>query len=414
VIGDIIVGVDIGSSKVTTVIAKSRKQYQMEVLGCGSAPTTGIKKGLIVDIESVAEAVKKSINMAERTANVRVAEVYLGITGLHVLTVSSHGAIQLGNTQKEITNEDVKKVLQDCKAFDIPLDKQVVDIIPHQYIVDGYDEIVDPIGMRGTILEVDADVVLGSTIAVNSMIKCVEKAGYEVGGMILETLATSNVVLTDEEKELGVILIDVGAGKTDISYYKGKRLQYYDSISVGSEHITNDIVIVLKVSYNEADKLKKQFSFAEKSLITHDQNVSIYSLSENKQVEVRVSEVVEIIEARVSEIFKMVAEKIKALELKENVSAGVVISGLGIYNVVGADKVASKTLDLPVRLFNPNLPGKLGFEYVTALGIVKYIGNMKAGKNDMEILNMINIGSEEPPKITGKGLLEKFIQFLKQ
>lgn len=410
--GDIIVGVDIGATKVCTVIARTKRQTQLEVLGYGISKCSGIKKGLIVDLENVSRAIKDSVSMAEKAANVKVTAVTIAISGFHTVLIPSKGKINFDGNMKEITVEDVTRVLKDAKNFEMPYDRQVVDVIPNQYIIDGYDEIVDPTGMMGAILEVDADVVLGSTIATQSLLKSVEKAGYQVSGIIVEALASGEVVLSDEEKKLGVLLLDVGGGKTDIAYFKEGRILYYDSIPIGSEYITNDIVIGLKVSYNEADRLKKQFPLSKKSLINNDQSITIYSIGENKQKSIRISDIIDIVEARISELFNILNDRITANGLKTQIEAGVVIVGQGIYHIAGSDNVASSTLGLPVRFVNPKLPGNLKLPYVTALGIVKYVAGMSLGERDVEILNKDRVVDETVK--APEGLFNKFIKFFKQ
>jgi len=410
---DVIVGVDIGSSKVSTVIAKANRTGQMEFMGSGLVPCTGIKKGLIVDLEAVSKSIKASISMAEKAANMRVSAVYLGLSGFHAMLVPSHGKISFEGNMKEITAEDVGRVLKDAKDFEIPYDKQVVDVIPHQYIIDGYDEIVDPTGMMGAVVEVDADVVIGSAIATQSLLKSVERAGYQVAGIVIEAIATSEITLSEEEKELGVLLVDIGGGKTDFAFFKDGRIKYYDSIPIGGEHITNDMVIGLKISYNEADRLKKQFPLARKSLINNDQSITIYSIGESRQKLIKISDVVEIIEARIDEIFSLLDEQLVASGVKDEIAAGVVLVGQGIYHVGGAGEVASEKLQLPTRLVGPKLPAGLKLSYVTALGIIKYVAGMSLGERDVEILNK-DKSNEEVVNTTEEGLITKFINFWKK
>ena len=410
---DVIVGVDIGSSKVSTVIAKANRNGQMEFMGSGLVPCTGIKKGLIVDLESVSKAIRASVSMAEKVANIRVGAVYIGLSGFHSLLVPSHGKISFEGNMKEITAEDVGRVLKDAKDFEIPYDKQFVDVIPHQYIIDGYDEIVDPAGMMGAIVEVDADVVIGSSIATQSLLKSVERAGYQVAGIIIEAIATGEVTLSEEEKELGVLLVDIGGGKTDYAFFKGGRIKYYDSIPIGGEHITNDLVIGLKVSYNEADRLKKQFPIAQKTLINNDQSITIYSIGESDQKLIKISDVVEIIEARIDEIFTILNDKLTEAGIKDEIAAGVVLVGQGIYHIVGAKEVAQQKLGLSTRLVNPKLPAGLKLSYVTSLGIIKYVAGMSLGERDVEILNKDRTNEEVTSKVE-EGIITKFINFWKK
>ena len=405
---DIIVGVDIGSSKVTTVIAKANKQGQMEFMGAGLSPCSGIKKGLIVDLEAVSRAIRASVSMAEKSANTRVSAIHLALSGFHTILVPSRGKINFDGNMKEILPEDVSRVLKE----DIPYDRQVVDVIPNQYIIDGYDEIVDPTGMMGAVVEVDADVVLGSTIATQSLLKSVERAGYQVAGIIVESIATSEVILTAEEKELGVLQVDIGAGKTDYAFFKKGRIRHYGSIPIGGENITNDIVIGLKVSYNEADRLKKQFPLSQKSLINNDQSITIYSIGENKQKAIRISDVVDLVEARTSEIFTILNERLEEAGIKSEIEAGVVIAGQGVYHIAGSREMAELALNIPTRFVNPRLPAGLKLNFVTALGIVKYVAGMSLGERDVEILNKKK--EVEEVATVEEGLITKFIKFWKK
>lgn len=408
--GDIIVGVDIGATKVCTVIAKIKKQNQLEILGSGMCKCSGIKKGLIVDLDNVAKAIKESITIAEKTAGVKVTTINIAISGLHTTLVPAKGIISFDGNMKEITVDDVTRVLKEAKNFELPQDRQVVDVIPNQFLIDGYDEIVDPIGMMGAVLEVDADVVLGSTIATQSLLKSVEKAKYQVSGIVVETLATSEAVLSDEEKQLGVLLLDIGGGKTEITFFKDGRIKYYTSLPIGSEYITNDLVIGLKVSYNEADRLKRQFPLSQKSLINNDQEINIFSIGENKQITIRISDIIDIVEARILELFTMIQEKIDENEFREEIEAGTVIVGQGVSSLAGIGDLASKMIGTSIRFAGNKLPANLKIPYVTALGVVKYVAGMNLGERDLEIITKDRVPEEV--KTNDEGIFTKIINFL--
>lgn len=408
--GDIIVGVDIGATKVCTVIAKIKKQNQLEILGSGMSKCSGIKKGLIVDLDNVSRAIKESISIAEKAAGVKVTTINIAISGLHTVLVPAKGTISFDGNMKEITTDDVTRLLKETKNFEIPNDRQVVDVIPNQFVIDGYDEIVDPIGMMGAILEVDADVVLASTIATQSLMKSVEKAKYQVSGIVVEPLATSEAVLSDEEKKLGVLLLDIGGGKTEITFFKDGRIQYNDSIPIGSEHITNDIVIGLKVSYNEADRLKRQFPLSQKSLINNDQDITIFSIGESRQKTIRISDIIDIVEARILELFTMIEEKINENDLKSQIEGGTVIVGQGVTTLAGIGELASRMFETSIRFPGSKLPANLKSPYVTALGIVKYVAGMNLGERDLEILSKDRIPEEV--KTNDEGIFSKILKFL--
>ena len=408
--GDIIVGVDIGATKVCTVISRIKKQNQLEILGCGMSKCSGIKKGLIVDLDNVSRAIKESISAAEKVSGVKVTTINIAISGLHTVLVPAKGNISFDGNMKEITVDDVTRVLKEAKNFEMPQDRQVIDVIPNQFLIDGYDEIVDPIGMTGAMLEVDADVVLGSTIATQSLLKSVEKAKYQVSGIVVESLATGSIVLSEEEKQLGVLLIDVGGGKTEVTFFKEGRIKYYTSIPIGSEYITNDIVIGLKVSYNEADRLKRQFPLSQKSLINNDQEVTIFSIGESKQKTIKISDIIDIVEARILELFNIIEEKIIENELNDQIEAGTVIVGQGISTLAGIGDLASRMLGTSIRFSGSKLPANLKMPYVTALGIVKYIAGMNLGEKEIEILTKDKIPEETKPN--DESIFSKIIKFL--
>lgn len=380
-VGDIIVGVDIGSSKVCTVIGQTTRSNQIEVLGYGMAPCNGVKKGIIVDIENTAQAIRQATENAEMMADITVNSVYINITGSSVNIFNSKGAVEIANNQTEITYTDIEKVLKDAKDIDVPQDKKIIDIIPYQYKIDGYDQIIDPVGMIGSGLELDCQIVAGSITSVQNLVRSVEKAGYYVDGIVIEAMATSEIMLTPDEKDLGVLLMDVGAGVTDISIYKGKRLVFYDSIPIGGEHITNDIAIGLKVPYNEADKIKRQYGLAVASMIQNDQEISIASINESKLRSIKISEVVEIIEERVKEIFDLTSKTLDKAGGKEIISAGVVVCGEGITIYDGCVQLGSEIFKAPIRIGVPKGANILKPSYAVALGIVKYMSGVKHIRN---------------------------------
>ena len=247
--------VDIGSSKICTLIARTSETGDMEILGKAMEPCNGVKKGIIVDIESTASSIRSCIERAQALANIEIDSAYVNIMGMHASIIHHKNSVSISGEDKEITVDDVGKVLQGAESVKLTEDRQVIDVIPVQYIVDGYDEIVDPVGMSGVKLEVEADVVAGKITFVQNILKSMEKAGLRVNGFVVEALASAEIALTQEEKEMGVILIDIGGGITNISVIKNKRLVYFDALPVGGDHISNDISIGLRISHSEAEKI---------------------------------------------------------------------------------------------------------------------------------------------------------------
>lgn len=383
---EIIVGIDIGTSKVCTLIGQMNKVNQVEVLGRGMAFCTGVKKGIIVDIDSTSKSIKASVEQAEAMSNMKIGSAYVNIMGTHVLVKNNRNFVNVSNENREITIKDVERVLNSVRDVSIPEDRQLIDVIPRQFIIDGYDEIIDPVGMVGVRLEVDADVVVGKITSVQNIVKSMERANLKIDGFVVEVFATREVVLTPEEEEMGVILVDVGGGITEVSVFKGKKMVFYDSIPVGGDHITNDISLGLKISYSDAEKLKRQYELALTSLIKNDQEVWVNEVNENKRKSIKVSELVEIIEARVFEIFSLCKELIDKANTYENYVAGVVLSGCGITFVDGAKQLTEEVFGLAARNSSFKLVGVSKQEYTTAAGIIKYVaGNRKSNNLGSEV-----------------------------
>lgn len=226
--GDLVVSIDIGTSKVCTLIGRMSKTGQLEILGKSMVPCTGLKKGMIVDIESTAEAIRAAVAEAEASANMKVVSAYANIIGMHVNVVKNKSSLSIANGNREITSRDVESVLYSVQDVEVSEDREIIDVIPRQFIIDGYDEIIDPVGMVGTRLEVDADIMIGKITSVQNIVKSIQRADIKVDGLVAEAFAAGEVALTPDEKDIGVLMLDVGGGVTDISVFKGKRLVFYE------------------------------------------------------------------------------------------------------------------------------------------------------------------------------------------
>lgn len=373
--GNIIGCVDIGSSKICTLIARASKTGEMEVLGKAMEPCNGVKKGIIVDIESTAVSIRNCIERAQALANMEIDSAYVNIMGMHASIIHNRSSVNISSEDKEISLDDVENVLQSAEKVKLPEDRQVIDVIPIQYIVDGYDEIVDPVGMSGVKLEVEADVIAGKITFVQNILKSMEKAGLRVNGFVVEALASAEIVLTPEEKEMGVILIDIGGSITNVSVIKNKRLVFYDAIPVGGDHISNDISIGLRIPHQEAEKLKREYELALTSLIKNDHEITVNEINENRKINIKVSEVIEIIEARVHEIFSICREQLKEANVLEGFGKGIVLSGGGISYIDGNMQLAYEVFDLPVRVASYNVSNVTKPEFLISVGTAKYIVN---------------------------------------
>ena len=407
--GDLIVSIDIGTSKVCALIGKVNKYSQIEIAGRGMATCSGLKKGVIVDIDSTAASIREAVKEAESDANMKVGSAYVNIHGMHVNVINNKSWLSING--REISRDDLENILGKVSDIEIPEDRQIIDVIPRQYIIDGYDEITDPEGMVGTRLEVDADILVGKITSVQNIVKSMERAGIKVDGIVAEAFSTGEISLTQDERDIGVVLLDIGGNVTDVSVFQGKRLVFYDSIPVGGDHVTNDIAIGLRISNMEAEKIKRQFELALTSLIKNDQEISVLDINENKKKNVKVSEIVEIIEARVFEIFSLSKKLLDKAGIVIPDEGCVVMTGAGISYVDGCKQLAQEVFELPVRVVQAGqIPGVLKPEFIVSAGIIKYVASVKkCGSKATEI----KVRKQENTKNV-ESFFEKIINFFKK
>ena len=406
---DWIVSIDIGTSNVCALIGKVSKYSQIEIAGRGMAPCSGLKKGVIVDIDSTAASIRKAVEEAEADANMRIDSAYVNIHGMHVNVVNNKSWMSING--REITRGDLDDILRDVRDIDIPEDRQLIDVIPRQFIIDGYDEITDPVGMVGTRLEVDADMLVGKITSAQNIIKSMERADVKLDGIVAEAFASAEICLTPDERDIGAVLLDVGGSITDVSVFQGKRLVFYDSIPVGGDHITNDIAIGLRISNTEAEKIKRQFELALTSLIKNDQEISVLDINENRKKNVKVSEVVEIIEARVYEIFSLCKGLLDKAGIIIPKEGGVIMTGAGISYVDGCKQLAQEVFDLPVRVVQAGqIPGVLKPEFIASAGMIRYVASVRKGGSRA---SEIRLRKQEKQK-KDESVFEKILNFIKK
>lgn len=408
---NIIVAVDVGTSKVCTIIGRIDKSDNLEILGEGIEVCSGVKKGIIVDIESTSNSIKSSIRKAEAAASLKVTSAYVNISAVHVDVISNRSFVGISNSNREVTVHDVQNVLSAARNISLPDDRQVIDIIPRQYIIDGYDEIFDPVGMVGVKLEADVDVISGKITSVQNIVKSLEKAGVRVDGLLVDGMANGEAILTPEEKEMGVILIDIGGGITEVSAYKNKRMIFTDSLVVGGDHVTNDVSIGLKIPYQEAEKVKREFNIALTSLIKNDQDITVSDINDNKKKTVKVSEIVEIVEARVYEIFSLTCDMLHDANVRGSFEAGIVIAGGGISYVDGGVQLAQEVFNMPARVASYKNIGIRKPEYATASGIIKYIAGSKKSRNMTNQVSTQKTTGTKNNKIIFKSFAKVFKKF---
>jgi len=374
--GEIIVGLDIGTTKVVALVCNV-EDGQIEIIGMGKAPSHGLEKGVVVDIGETTASIKRAIEEAENMADVKIERVYAGIAGKHIQSINNSGTVSISRESRIITVEDVQRVIDTAQAVQIAPDSQLIHVIPRQYIVDGQEGITDPVGMIGTRLEVDVHIVTGSITAVHNIRRCVENLGIEVEQIVLQPLASSYAVLTEAEKELGVALMDIGGGTTDIAIFRDGDIWFSKIIPIAGEHITNDITVGLRVSYEEAERIKIQEGLPRiTDEAAEEERIEITTISEEKKL-ISKRKLAKIIEPRLEELFDLAMGEIEDVGYRDLIPAGIVLTG-GTSLLKGLPEFVSERYDISVRRSLPP-QGIHGLRdivespiYSTVIGLVKY------------------------------------------
>jgi cell division protein FtsA len=371
----IVVGLDIGTTKVCAVVASINSQNRIHILGVGKAPSDGLNRGVVVNIDKTVNAIKTAIKQAELASGIEVNSVNVGIAGDHIRSIRSKGVITINNKDKEITVEDVERILKDCQQIMLPPDQQILHVIPQEFVVDGQDGITDPVGMSGMRMEAEVHIITGLVSAAKNLYRCVERAGYHVADIILEPLASSYAVLDDEEKEAGVVLVDIGGGTTDLAVFQENTIRHTAVIAIAGKKVTDDIKIGLSVLEDQAQTLKHQHGECFVDMITDDESITIPGIAGRPPKEITKSILAKIIQARMEEILEIIAIEVKRSGYAESLSAGIVITGGGalIKNIC---PLANEVLGMDSKIGRPlGLAGGLIEEvnspiYATSVGLV--------------------------------------------
>lgn len=406
--GEIVVGIDIGTSKVCALIGRINSLGQVEVLGKGFEVCSGVKKGTIVDIESMSTSIKAAVGQAEAMAEMKIKSAYVNISGIHLSVMTHQSWIQLAEEKREVTEQDVADLLEKVRRTLIPEGNYIIDVIPRQYKVDSNDGIIDPAGMTASMLGIDADLVLAKSASVHNIMKCMEKAGVKIEGLVIESLATGSMLLTQDERQMGVLLIDIGGEITDITIIRNNNLLFTGALPVGGEHITNDIAIGLKIPFGEAEKFKKQYDLALTSLIKYDQEELVSDIGDSTKKSVKISQMVEIVEARVYEIFSLCKEQLQTAGIDD--IPGIVLTGRGISFFDGAVELAQEVFQVPVRIVSLKGNAGIKLEHSTCAGMIKYAA--AHCKNSA----MVEANAQEKKKglkTTGESIGEKIANFFR-
>jgi cell division protein FtsA len=371
---DIVVGLDLGTTKVCTIIGEQDDDGQVHIIGVGTTPSTGLKKGSVVNIEQTIQSIKKSVQDAERMAGVEISSVFAGVAGGHIRGLNSRGVIAVSRRDKEITEEDRERVIEAAQAIAIPLDREIIHVIPQEYIVDDQDGIKNPVGMSGVRLEAEVHVVTGGVTSVQNIVRSVERAGLQVADIVLQPLASAEAILSPDEKELGVVLIDIGGGTTDIAVFINGSLWHTGIITLGGSLVTSDVAVGLRTPNTEAENIKIQFGCAYTAMVKEEEEITVPGVGGRADRRMPRRVLSEIIEARMEEIFELVGAELKKHGFEDRIPAGAVITG-GSALMEGMAELAEKILQLPVRIGSPKRVGGLtdvvsNPSYSTAVGLV--------------------------------------------
>ncbi|QXD17200.1 cell division protein FtsA [Rhodocaloribacter litoris] len=373
----IVVGLDIGTTKVCAVVASVDELGRINVLGMGLAPSDGLNRGVVVNIDRTVAAVREAVSEAERMAGVRVRSVIVGIAGDHVQSLQSRGVITISNRDGEITEADVQRLLEDTTHLAMPADREILHVIPQDFIVDGQDGVADPVGMSGVRLEANVHIITGLVSAAKNIYRCVEKAGYQVADLVLEPLGSSFAVLHPDEKEVGVALIDIGGGTTDIAVFEDNTIRHTAVIAIAGNQVTDDIRKVLGVMRDQAERLKCDFGTAIVDMVDEDERIGIPGIGGRPDKSIGRSTLAQIIQPRMEEILEIAAIEIKRSGYMRHLAAGAVLTGGGSL-IPGTAELATEILGMETRLGRPmGVSGGLVEEvsdpkFATAVGLVLY------------------------------------------
>ncbi|HME71727.1 MAG TPA: cell division protein FtsA [Myxococcota bacterium] len=370
---DLIVGLDIGTTKIGVIVAE-RTEAGLDVVGMGTHPSRGLRKGVVVDIDATVASIKSAVEEAELMADCEITSVYAGIAGGHIRSFNSHGIVAVKD--REVRESDVKRVIDAAKAVAIPMDREVIHVIPQEFIIDDQEGIREPLGMSGVRLEAKIHIVTAAVTSAQNIVKCANKAGLNVVDIILEPLASAEAVLAEDERDLGVCLIDIGGGTTDIAVFADGSIKHTSVLGLGGYHISNDIAVGLRTPFEEAERVKKKFGVAAARFLRTDDVITVPSVGGRRPREVSRKILCEIIEPRVDEILSLARQELSKSGLAERIPSGVVLTG-GCSALEGITELAEEVFESPVRRGSPIHVGGLqdvvrSPMYATGVGLVLF------------------------------------------
>jgi cell division protein FtsA len=372
-------------------------------VGVGTHPSDGMRRGVVINIDKTVESIKKSIEQAELMAGYKISSVFAGIAGDHIRSINSKGVIAVGGKDKVIVKDDVKRVVDAAQAIALPMDRKIVHILTQEFIVDDQDGIKNPIGMAGTRLECEVHIVTASSASIQNIINCVEKAGYTVDEIVLEPYASSLAVLDDDELDLGVAIMDIGGGTTDLAIFFDGSIRFTSVIGLGGQHVTADLSHGLRTPMEQAEEIKKKYGFAMQSMVEEDEIIRVLGIHGRAPREISRGVLCAIIQPRMEEIFGLSLNELERSGMYDSLGAGVVLTG-GASLLPGSVELAEKTMGLPVKVGLPVVRGGLAETvnspmYATGVGLIQYA---------------LSIGDNKDKDNGEKSIFEKFFQKVKE
>jgi cell division protein FtsA len=394
---NLIVGLDIGTSKIVALVGELKPDGELEIIGVGSHPSHGLKRGVVVNIDSTVQSIQRAVEQAELMAGVEINAVFTGIAGSHVRSLNSHGIVAIKD--REVAQGDIARVMDAAQAVALPADQRIIHVIPQEFIIDNQEGIREPIGMSGVRLEARVHIVTGAESAAQNIVKCVQRCGLEVEDIVLEQWASSYAVLTEDEKDLGVCLIDIGGGTTDIAVFAGGALRHTAVIPIAGDQVTNDIAVSMRTPTQYAEDIKIRYACALSQLANPDETIEVPSVGDRPPRRLARQTLAEIVEPRYEELYNLIRDELRRSGFEEAIAAGLVITG-GSAKMEGAVELAEEVFHVPVRLGVPHGVSGLGDVirnpiHATGVGLLLYAraqapsGNYASGRGGSDGISII-------------------------
>jgi cell division protein FtsA len=388
---NLIVGLDIGTSKIVAIVAELQPEGTLKVIGLGQHTSRGLKKGVVINIDSTMQAIQRALEEAELMADCKISAVFTGIAGSHIKSLNSHGMVKIKDA--EVMQADVDRVVDTARAIALPSDQQILHILTQEFIIDGQEDVREPLGMSGMKLEVKVHIVTGAVAAAQNIVKCIRRCGLEVSDLILQPLASSMAVLTEDEKELGVCLVDIGGGTTDIAVFKQGAIRHTAVVPIAGDQVTNDIAVAFRTPTQSAEEIKIKHGCALRQLADPREVVEVPGVDGREPRQLSVQTLAEVIEPRIVELYELVLSELRRSGMEEMIASGIVITG-GSSMMRGMVELGEEIFHMPVRLGMPRYVGGLSEvvgnpRYATGVGLVLM------GKQQVErhLLNQMESGS---------------------